>query len=383
MRILAALAGFVLVGFILKDGFETMILPRRITRIYRLTRLFYRGAWVLWRVVACRLPVGRRRQNFLSVFGPLSILALFATWVFGLITGFALLHWSFGTPLNVPPGEEVDFLTYLYLSGVTFFTLGYGDVTAASALVRMLMIVEAGLGIGFLAVIIAYLPVLYQAFSRREVGISLLDARAGSPPTATQFLLRRARAGVGVAGAGPLFAEWERWAADLLESHLSYPLLSYFRSQHDNQSWLAALTVELDTCALLLAGTHGPELYQVRLTFAMARHAVVDLALFFHTPPRSPEFDRLPPERLGQLRSALKESGLELQEGAAVDKKLAELRGLYEPFVYALAEYLLFTMPPVMTEKEPVDNWQTSAWMRRAAGIGELRAPDPDDDHAD
>src|SRR5262249_34012551 len=158
--------------------------------------------------------------------------------------------------LNGPAGEQPGLATYLYLSGTTFFTLGYGDVTPVGPFGRVLAVAESGLGFGFMAVIIGYLPVLFQAFSRREVTISLLDARAGSPPSAAQFLLRLART-ERVDAVEPFLAEWERWAAELLESQLSFPVLSYYRSQHDNQSWLAALTTVLDTCAFLIAGVKG------------------------------------------------------------------------------------------------------------------------------
>src|SRR5262249_27767642 len=188
------------------------------------------------------------------------------------------LHWSLGTGLSFPSGAGDSFTTYLYFSGTTFFTLGYGDVVPTGAGGRALGVAEAGIGFAFLAVVISYLPVLYQAFSRREITISLLDARAGSPPTAAE-LLRRMAGARGLAGAGSLLAEWERWAAELLESHLSFPVLSYYRSQHENQSWVGALTVILDTSALLIAGVDGPDGYQARLTFAMARHAAVDLTL--------------------------------------------------------------------------------------------------------
>ena len=382
MQLLAAVVGLVLIFGVLADGFTVMVLPRRLVWPYRPSRLFYLAAWTVWRRAACLLPPGKRQQFLLSIFGPLSLLALFVLWVSGLVLGFALLHAGLGTPLNLPAGEQGGFFAYFYLSGTTFFTVGFGDFTAASSLGRFLTVVEGGMGFGFLAIIIGYLPVLYQAFSRREASISLMDARAGSPPTAGQLLLRMARAGACATAAGPMLAEWERWSAELLESHLSFPVLSFYRSQHDNQSWVATLTCALDTCALLLAGKPGSDLYQVRLTFAMARHAAVDLALVFRTPPRPPDPDRLPPERLAALRAELRKAGLALQDGAAADARLGELRGLYEPFVNGLAEFLLLPLPPVLPEKEPVDNWQTSAWMRRAAGIGELAAPDPRDDHA-
>ncbi len=149
------------------------------------------------------------------------------------------------------------FFTDLYMSGTTFFTLGLGDVVPRSDLARFLTVVEAGIGFAFLAVVIGYLPILYQAFSRREVEVSLLDARAGSPSSAVELLRRHA----GVEGADDLcqlLRGWEHWSAELLESHLSYPSLGYFRSQHEHQSWVAALTTILDACARACASCWQP-----------------------------------------------------------------------------------------------------------------------------
>jgi hypothetical protein len=376
MWVIGLLAGLALIVLVLADGFETMVLPRRVTRRLRLARLFYRSTWNGWCAVALALPRGKWREAFLSRFGPLSLLGLFATWVLGLILGFTLLHWSLGTPLQAPEGAPT-FGTYLYFIGGTFFTLGYGEVLPTTPAGRALAVAESGLGLGFLAVIIGYLPALYQAFSRRETPISLLDARAGSPPSASQALLRMARSG-GLGEVNALLAEWERWAAELLESHLSFPVLSYYRSQHDNQSWLAAAAAVLDTCALLLAGLRGPNTYQAQLTFAMTRHAVVDLALVFRTPPRPPRPDRLGADRLRRLRDLLRGAGMYLADGGAADARLAELRGMYEPFLAGLADYFLFALPPVMPE-ETADNWQRSAWMPRAPGIGSL--PTASEDH--
>jgi hypothetical protein len=381
MGFFTALGILLLIFIVLLDGFETMVLPRRVTRRLRPARLFYRSLWTLWRMVGRRLAPGQRREYFLSVFGPLSLLGLFASWVLSLVVGIGVLHWSLGTILRAT-GETTGLGTYLYLSGITFFTLGYGEVFPVTALGNVLIVAESGLGFGFMAVIIGYLPALYQAFSRRELTISLLDARAGSPPSAAQVLLRLAQA-CDFAAVDPFLAEWERWSAELLESHLSFPVLSYYRSQHDNQSWLAAITSILDTCALLIAAVKDVCPYQAQLTFAMARHAIVDLALVFKTPPVVPHPDRLPDERLLRLRELLGEAGLGLRDGAAIDAKLAELRAMYEPYVNALANFLLFTLPPVLSDKPAVDNWQTSAWMRRTPGIGKLPSLDPVDRHFD
>jgi hypothetical protein len=370
MWIVPAVASIALIGIILLDAFEAIVLPRRVTRPYRWARQFYVTNWALWRAAARRLRHGKLRQTFLSWFGPLSMLGLFVSWVFALIVAFGVLHWSLGTPIQGQTGS-VSLWTYVYFSGATFFTVGYSDTTPDSSLGRALAITEAGLGFGFLAVIIGYLPVLFQAFSRREVTIALLDARAGSPPSAGE-LLRRVAQSDSCESIDPFLAEWERWAAELLESHLSFPVLSYYRSQHDNQSWLAALTTILDTCALLMTGVKTCNTYQAQLTIAVARHAAVDIALVFKRPPQPPEPDRLSPDRLLRLRTLLREAGLPLADGTAVDTRITELRAMYEPFVQALATHLEFNLPPILGDHAAVDNWQTSAWTRRTPGIGSL-----------
>ena len=370
MWVLFAAVSLGLIFLILLDAFEAIVLPRRVTHGFRYTRLFYRSSWTLWRLVALRIKPGKRRETFLSTFGPLSLLLLLSTWALWLILGFGLLQWSLGAALH-SPDSTITFGTYVYMSGVTFFTLGLGDVTPLESIGRTLAVVESGIGFGFMAMIIGYLPVLYQAFSRREVTISLLDARAGSPPSAAQILLRLAQAH-NVAAVDPILAEWERWSAELLESHLSFPLLSFYRSQHDNQSWLAALTAILDTCALIIAGVKDICPYQAQLTFAMARHASVDLALIFKTPPLVSEQDRLGSDRLAKLRRLLLDAGLHLRDEPEVDEKLIQLREMYEPFLNALANFFMFALPPVFPDKTAVDNWQSSAWTKRTIGFGGL-----------
>lgn len=381
-RIVSALASIMLIVLMLTDSFETVVLPRRVTHSYRLTRLFYQTAWAVWRWLAAMIVSPRRRQTFFSVFGPLSILTLFGIWVAGLIAGFAMLGWSLDVVLTSPEGRPPTLFTYFYLSGVTFFTLGFGDVTPLETGGRLISVVEAGIGFGFLALMISYLPVLYQAFSRRELMISLMDARMGSPPSAGKFLLRVAQARQ-VQAVDPFLAELERWAAELLESHLSFAVLIFYRSQHDNQSWLATLTAILDTCALLIAGVETANLYQAQLTFAIARHAAVDLALVLRTPPIFGDSGRFSADHWRRLKVQLEEAGMHVREGPAAEQKLAKLRNMYEPFVAALSNWLRYDLPEVFPEKTAVDNWQTSAWTRRTAGIGELAAMNAVDDHFD
>lgn len=362
MRILIGVVGAIFILVVVLDAFETIVLPRRVTRRLRLTRIFYQATWLPWSVIARRMHGKKRREWFLSFFGPLSLLALLTVWAFGLVMGFSMLHWALGSTLNVPDAATT-FGTYLYMSGVTFFTLGFGDVTPVSSLGRTVTVIEAGLGFGFLAVVIGYLPVLYQSFSRREVNISLLDARAGTPPSAAE-LLRRHSEGEDMKELGQLLSAWELWAAELMESHLSYPVLCWFRSQHDNQSWLGSLTTVLDACALVIVGVDGASARQAQLTFAMARHAVVDLSQIFNASPQEPKVDRFPPLEMARLRAVLAAASIPLRDGPEADSKLSELRHMYEPYVNSLSEYLMMPLPKWILATTAADNWRTSAWER-------------------
>jgi len=383
MRAVEAALGILIAVAVLWDAFEAVVLPRRVTRKLRLSRFFYIFWWGIWSSIGRAMRPGKFREVYLSVFGPLSILVLLMTWALGLIFGFALVHQAVGGSV-MASGEPMNFLLDLYLSGSTFFTLGLGDVLPRTTLDRVVAVVESGMGFGFLALIIGYLPILYQAFSRRELTISLLDARAGSPPTAAELLKRYGRE-ENRAAAHEILREWERWSADVLESHLSYPLLVYYRSQHDNQSWLGAMTAILDTCALCIVAFEKQKTLQARLTFAMARHAVTDLAQALNAAPRPIEPDRLPTAEFKRLCAALAPAGIGFccggQPAADAEKRLNEFRAMYEPYLNGLALRLLLPLPPWIPEGEAHYNWRTTAWQRRLEGIAATAAFDPSDDH--
>jgi hypothetical protein len=364
MREAAAVLGMALILLVLWEGFESIILPRRVTRRFRLARVFYRTTWTSWSSVVRHLAPQRLGETLLSFYGPLSILLLLTVWAFGLVTGFALLHWALGSQLKVPDGAPSFFFDF-YFSCTTFFTLGLGDLTPDSFASRVLTMIEGAMGLGFLALIISYLPSLNQSFARREVSISLLDARAGSPPTAAEMLIRHSHDET-LETLRELLHEWERWAAELLEGHLSYPVLAYFRSQHDNQSWLGALTAVLDASALVRVALEGVCVRQAELTFAMARHALVDLSLVFRRGPMMPHQDRLPIEVLEAMTKSLSESGLKIRGVGETVSRLKELRSLYEPYVAALADYFRLAVPPWYISESSADNWQVSAWEQKS-----------------
>ena len=355
----AAIAGIGLILFVLVDAFETILLPRTITRGLRLTRLFYRSTWGPWAALGRRLSAGPWRETWLSFFGPLSIVLLTGFWAAGLIFGFGVLQW-----VLAPEGHRPqDLGAGLYLSGNLFFTLGLGDVNPHTHVTRSLAVLEAGLGFGFLASIIGYLPVIYAGFARREILILRMDVRAGSPPTAGELLRQHGHRG-DARDLDQLLRDCESWAAELLESHVSYPVLCLYRSQHRDQSWLATLTTILDTCALLIVGVEGLESKQAPITFAMARRAVIDLAhLFQRTPTSDTKLpDRLPAAELARLRRLLARDA-QIRVGRDADEKLTRLRATYEPSAHGLAEFMLMPLPPWMPPPDRADQPTSAAEM--------------------
>jgi len=360
------IAGILIFLIVSWDAFEAIILPRRVTRKIRLTRIYYQFTWITWKFYASLIPSKKRRESFLGFYGPISLLFLIAVWAVGLIMSFAMMQYGAGSAVNLSGGTP-SFYTDLYLSGTTFFTLGLGDVVPRSGVSRFLVVVESGFGFGFLAALIGYLPFIYGAFAERETEIVLLDARAGTPATAGELLLRHTFPG-GHEALRDLFKDWERWAAQLLESHLSYPVLAYFRSQHDNQSWISSLTAILDACALTISGMEELCARQAQLTFAIARHAVTDLCQVFSVVPHPLDQNRLPPDVLHLIRETLGKRGTKLSATPEADQKLAELRNLYEPYVFALAEHFNQSLPPWVPAKQSKDNWQTTAWAKTTKG---------------
>jgi hypothetical protein len=293
--------------------------------------------------------------------------------------GFALVQYGIGGHEQLSQ-ERLTFGRILYHSGETFFTLGYGDILPTTGGARALSVIESGMGFAFLGLVVGYIPVIYSSFSRREIQISMLDARAGSPPSPVELLVRLAGRsddpGMDQSVLDEVLREWERWAAELLEAQISYPVLTFFRSQHSNQSWLAALTTMLDVTSLLLTGIEGVHSGQAKLTFAMARHAAVDLAQVVNAKYESDSADRLPDVQFEQMRDALGRAGLRLRSDEYGREKLRKLRSMYEPYVHATSGNLLLTLPAWWHAEKARDNWQAGPWDRviQAQGLAGVSA---------
>jgi Ion channel len=376
VHVAAFIAGLFCCLGVALDAFQTIILPRRPAGRFQITRIFFIATWAPWVVMAEHMRNKKMREQIYSVYGPLSLLLLLLLWALLLISGFGLFYFSlrspFGDTMLQHPGSFWEQLgTDLYVSGTTLFTLGLGDVVPHNRFARAVIILESGVGLGFVALVIGYLPVLYQAFSRREVSVALLDSRAGSPPNAAELLRRHSFEG-GMDALTTLLEEWERWAAEILESHISYPILCFYRSQHDTQSWLSALVSILDTCALLISVIEDTPSRQAQLTFVMARHAVIDIGQVFRVQEsdawkRRAEVDRLPQKDFYHLCDALGENHLLLCGDPAAAKRLNTIRALYEPYAFALSEYLRMPLPVWVAPPKENDQWSVLTKLRTDA----------------
>jgi Ion channel len=371
MPVLSVLLGVFFVLVVLVDAFETVVLPRTVKRTVRLSNAFFQIAGRIYLGIGKIRPSGVR-QGLLVAFAPLILLILISLWALLMVIGWGLIHFGIGTPLGSTPLGSGDnsLATDLYFSGVTFLTLGYGDVVPMNALGRLLAVFEAGLGFGFLALVVSYVPVLYSSFSRREVQILLLDSRAGSNPIGAELIRRYSVAGC-LTQVIPVLRDWERFGAELLESYLSYPLLAYYRSQHDNQSWLKSLIAIMDACTLIEVGFESSKgqdndlRFQARATFAMARHVLVDLSYILDVPPLPTSSYRLRREDIEDFRRSLKEVGIELRSGEEADERFLAYFELYEPYAQGLSSELLLELPSLRVSVKDLDNWQTSAWDTR------------------
>jgi hypothetical protein len=361
--LLAALLGLALILLVLIDVFETVVLPRTVMRHMRLSNVFFDFAGRAY-IAMGKLKPGELRSRLLVGFAPIILLFLLAIWGAMMITGWALIEWGLQLGYNV---GSLSLGESLYYSGVTFLTLGYGDIVPVTPLGRTVGVLEAGMGFGYIALVIGYVPVLYSAFSRRERQMLLLDTRAGSHPKGVEIVTRHAEARA-LGQLLPLLKEWEGFSAECLESYLSYPLLAYYRSQHDDQSWLKSLTAVLDACALIevmrpVEAVWWDELhFQARATFAMARHLIVDLCYILDVPPIDGSVDRVSPAVYEELGRLLARAGVELPSDEPTVQRFRDVLRMYEPYVRALASELVLDLPNWCEAVVVADNWQVSAW---------------------
>jgi hypothetical protein len=363
LRLVVGLLSLVGLAFMLAEYFIVFLLPRRVRRDPAIARGILRTLWIPWRAAAGLLPRAAA-DTLLGIFGPFGLLALLAMLSTGVILSFAGLHWAVSTHLGSRP-HPADFGDDLYFSSGAF-TSATNPATPINGIGKAMQIVEAATGLGFLAIAIGYLPALFQAFSRRETAVARLDPRAGSPPSPGRLLERSGQRG-GWEDLDEYLLEWETWTADLMETHLAYPILGYFRSQHLNQNWLAALTTIVDASAYALAYGSEAHTEAAELTFRIGRHALGDLAHTFSSRrlERDPEpysRERLSREDLRELHGRLEGSGLHSEaDDDACAERLSELREGYEPYAIAISRHLALELPDWLPKGEERGEWPSAA----------------------
>jgi hypothetical protein len=316
----------------LADAIGTLVAARGLTNRWRPTRLFYSVTWGIWRAVGRR--IGRRREGFLSLYAPLTLLMLLGLWLAGILVGWAMVYAAGSASLE----GDTGFGSLLYYSGTCLLTLGFGDIVPQTTPLRMAALAEAATGLASIALAISYLPVLYAAYGRRESQLLTLDDPSGERIQPTALVRLWAPEG-DTARLYQVFGEWEDWTADILESHVSYPMLALFRSQHVGQSWVTALGVVLDAAVVTCAVVPGADVREPYFMYRRGRRALHEIARRL---PRTGEAQSpMKREQFDIAYEQIRETGLPVRDADEAWKRLVDYRSTYGQSLQILIDYLL------------------------------------------
>jgi len=277
LRVLEVLTGLLLNLIAFYDLFKSVVLPRPAINKFVLIRTAFFSLWNFW-LWANERQAPARREGWLATFAPVAVLFMFGTWAIVFVFGYAFIIDGFRDQIKPVP---TDFWDSFYFSATTLVPLSYGDLVPEGIGSRLTVIFESATGVGVAALVITLLFSLYEAFQRREELVVQLDAIAGAPPSGVQILETVAERQM----PGKLeetFDEWRAWMAAVLESHLAYPILFYFRSSHDNEAWLNSFGAVMDAVALVISSVDGPAEGSARLTLTIGNHLVEDMVWYFN-----------------------------------------------------------------------------------------------------
>jgi hypothetical protein len=340
MEPIALVLGLLLLGLVTWDLFETIVVPRPTPDRFRIARYVVRLSWPVVRAIG-RSRNGKTHDTLLGLFAPAMTLALLVAWLAALILGYGLVLFALRDQLSPSPH---DLGTTMYFAASSVLTLGYGDIVAVGPAARAVVVVAAVSGLGVVALVVTFLFSLYGSYQRREVKVVILQAAAGAPPSAVTLLVTLAE--LDLVGRLPgLFAEWERWAAEVLDTHVAFPLLGFFRSSHDNLSWISALGTVLDAASLVLTTTEGVPRGEAELFKRVGSHLVEDITnLGFRVgmtaDPRSPtlrtDVDR---SAFDEAYARLENAGYRLVPGDAAWRAFDAARAGYASRLDAMAAY--------------------------------------------
>src|SRR5437660_2121047 len=264
MRTIELLLGGIIVVSTFVDIFQSAVVPRPTRGLLRLAPFLLDGMWPPWKWIALRFPSAKHRAACLGIYAPLTVVILLLVWGMALIFGYGLLFLALESELHP---QLHDLRTALYFAGTSLLTLGFGDIVATGGITRALALCAGASGLAIASGVISMFFSLYSSLGHREVLVTMLHNRAGSPPSGVTLLETYSRMKMLEDLPGFLSA-WEEWSAEVLISSLSYPVLPYFRSVRPSESWVSALGALLDAATLIISciedGPAGPAhlLYQ-------------------------------------------------------------------------------------------------------------------------
>jgi len=331
---LEVIGGLVLCLIIFYDLFQSVVLPRPAVNKFALVRFVLRRIWVGWRWLGNRMSSISRRETWLAAFGPVGVLTMFGLWGLALVLGYSLLIDGLRDQIHPPPA---NFGTSLYFSATTLVPLSYGDLVPIGEGARFVIFAESATGVILAALAITLLFSLYGSFQAREESVVTLDAIAGAPPSGVQLLENAAEHGMHEELVST-FDEWRKWAAMVLESHLAYPILLFFRSSHDNEAWLNSFGAVMDAATLVMSTVDDKSEGSARLMAKVGNHLVEDLAWYFNYR----RFDDPIVERseFDQARERLGKAGYRCHGSEDAWKEFARLRSRYASPLNQLAQQL-------------------------------------------
>jgi len=323
--------GLALLALVLWDVFETIVVPRPTPGWFRIGRYVIRFAWRALRTAA-DWRGGEARDRWLGLFAPGATILLLFTWLLGLVVAFGLILYALRGDLSPQPP---DLATALYFAASSILTIGYGDIVANEGFARIVVVASAAVGLGVVALVVTFLFSLFGSYQRRESSVVLLQAKAGSPPSAVVVLENLARMDL-IDHLPEFLGGWERWEVEVLDSHVAYPLLGYFRSSHDNLSWISALGAVLDTATLVSTTILDVPRGQAELVIALGDHLVEDISnLGFHRGTAS----RIAREDFDAVHARLETAGYHLEPADEAWPAFAAVRAGYETRLEQMANY--------------------------------------------
>jgi hypothetical protein len=338
-HILLSVLGLVLLLAVFYDLFQTVVLPRPAVNKIQLAARLVRPMWLVWRWVSLRTSRLDRSEARLAAFGPVALLALFGVWALSLILGYSLLIDALRDEFRPPPQ---DFATSFYVSMSTLVPLAYGDFVPEGGLARMVIFAESATGVAIAALAITLLFSLYESFRAREEMVVALDAMAGAPPSGVHILETAAEHGMRPE-LNSTFDEWRRWSAMVLESHLAYPLLIYFRSSHDNEAWVNSFGAMMDAAVLVMSTVDDESEGPARLMFTVGTHFVEDMSWVFRFKTSNDAI--VERDEYTQAVDRLTKAGFRIKkDGDAGWKRFIELRAKYAATLNHMAS--LLATPP-------------------------------------